>query len=88
MESDLTSMILERFNLFESILLLTLWKCFHEIRTLYYGHIKEKEYAFRELKKEMQECNLALAELKTHCGQPNGSSPFIAPPRGRNPKIP
>lgn len=65
MESDLTSQILERFNLLESVLLMTLWKCFHEIRSLYQAHVKEKEYVFRELKREMRQCRFSLIELKT-----------------------
>ena len=85
MESDLTSQILEHFNLLESILFLTLWKCFYEIRTLYQGHIKEKEYTSRELKKEIQQCIFTLTEIKA-LYRSGASLDHNAPPKGRNHK--
>ena len=47
METELFHGLLDGFSVFESLLLLALWKSLGEIRNLYQAHIKEKKRYYK-----------------------------------------
>ena len=54
MQADLLYNMLERFSLFESLLVLALWKCLREIQGLYLEKISDKEKDCQDLKPELE----------------------------------